>query len=334
MTQELPSTLDSSYQIRPMNLHSLDAYITSRCNRRCTYCFLPAAYFRSGLLMSMGTFSGILSWARRHRLQEITLLGGEPSLHPQFAELVSLARQQQLEVRVVTNGAPAFRQALTGNLIGSHNLARVAISLDSVTPEVQDRLRGRGAWRDAMDTVGLLRERNITFDINVTGVRSVIAELNALIDFSDQSGCRRLNIHWPSTMGLGSSIPPSEIPDKSTWQSLVSQIKVRTETRGTFFIDIERGFLDEGEQLTTCALSNFSNLQILPDGRAYRCGLLVDQTEMASMTMTGDKLLMTAHDSGEELLRSQIGLSCQACPVMDADEHHTCITDRITSRQT
>ena len=147
-----------------------------------------------------------------------------------------------------------------------------------------------------MDTIDLLRKRNVTFDINATGVRSVLEELDALIDFSGQSGCRRLNIHWPSAMGLGSSMPRAEIPDKSTWQSLVGQIKTRTETRGNFFIDIERGFLDDGELLTTCALNSFCNLQILPDGRAYRCGLLVDQPEMASMTMAGGKLLMSAHD--------------------------------------
>jgi hypothetical protein len=185
-----------------------------------------------------------------------------------------------------------------------------------------------------MDTLDLLRKHNITFDINVTGVRSVIDGLDALIDFSGQSGCRRLNIHWPSAMGLGSSMPPSEIPDKSTWQSLVGQIKARTETQGNFFIDIERSFLDDGEPLTTCAIRSFSNLQILPDGRAYRCGLLVDQPEMASMTMAGGKLLMSAQDRGEELMRSEIGRSCQACPVVDGNERHTCITDRITSRRT
>ena len=51
----------------------------------------------------------------------------------------------------------------------------------------------------------------------------------------------------------------------------------RVETRPDFFVEIERGFLAEGDPLVGCALDDFSNLQILPDGRAYRCGLLVDQ---------------------------------------------------------
>lgn len=38
------------------NLTSVDVYITSQCNRRCTYCFLPSDFFASGLRMSMAAF--------------------------------------------------------------------------------------------------------------------------------------------------------------------------------------------------------------------------------------------------------------------------------------
>ena len=34
------------------DLETVDAYITSQCNRRCTYCFLPSDFFSSGLRMS------------------------------------------------------------------------------------------------------------------------------------------------------------------------------------------------------------------------------------------------------------------------------------------
>ena len=34
-------------------LASVDVYITSQCNRRCTYCFLPTEFFTSGVRMNM-----------------------------------------------------------------------------------------------------------------------------------------------------------------------------------------------------------------------------------------------------------------------------------------
>ena len=313
------------------SLTSVDVYITTHCNRHCTYCFLPADFFASGRRMSLDSFSGVVNWSQRHGVGEITLLGGEPSLHPAFAEMASLASARGLSVRVVTNGAPRFRRLLAEGAIGPHNLARVAVSLDSLDQTVQDEFRGPGAWQDAMATIEALREHGVAFDINVTAVKSVLAGMANLIDFADQAGCRRVNIHWPSTMGIGSGLDPEQIPERNEWEALVSWVEKREERRPDFFVEIERGFLAEGEHLTGCALTDSSNLQILPDGSAYRCGLLVNQSEMASLSMTGDQILLVRPKHGEELLRSDMLPSCDACPVMQAYGRRACIYDKVSS---
>ena len=105
----------------------------------------------------------------------------------------------------------------------------------------------------------------------------------------------------------------------------------RVETRPDFFVEIERGFLAEDDPLVGCALDDFSNLQILPDREAYRCGLLVDKEDMASLTMSGDQLRLTRPGSGEELLRSSTPPQCKACPAMEADGRRACIYDKVSS---
>jgi MoaA/NifB/PqqE/SkfB family radical SAM enzyme len=313
------------------SLTSVDVYIATHCNRSCTYCFLPADFFASGMRMSLDSFSGVVDWSQRHGVGEITLLGGEPSLHPSFAEMASLASARGLSVRVVTNGARRFRRLLAEGAIGPHNLARVAVSLDTLDQAVQDEFRGPGAWQDAMATVDLLCEHGLLFDINVTAVKSVLPGIAALIDFADQAGCRRVNVHWPSTMGIGSGLDPDQIPDRDEWEALISWVGKRAERRPDFFVEIERGFLAEGERLTGCALTDSSNLQILPDGSAYRCGLLVDQGEMASLSMTGNQIRLVQPGYGEELLRSSMPPSCNACPVMQAYGRRACIYDKVSS---
>ena len=79
---------------------------------------------------------------------------------------------------------------------------------------MQDAFRGRGAWQDAMDTIQLLRDRDILFDINVTGVRPALDGIGALIDFAEEAGCRRVNVHWPSSIGLGAHLAADQIPDR------------------------------------------------------------------------------------------------------------------------
>jgi len=336
MSHRLSSTLDARRELASDgNLASVDVYITSQCNRRCTYCFLPADFFASGTRMSVESFSGVVSWGQQNDVTEITLLGGEPSLHPAFVEMVNLATNRQLKVRVVTNGARRFRHLLAGGAIGRHNLARVAVSLDTLDEGIQDSFRGPGAWQDAQATISLLRERHVLFDINVTAVRSVLDGIDALIEFADEAGCRRVNIHWPSAIGLGAGLAANEIPRRSEWAELLRRIAARSERRPDFFVEIERGHLDDGQQLTGCALTDLSNLQILPDGSAYRCGLLVDQAAMSSLAMAGDRLVIVRPRHGEELLRTSMSPFCAGCPVMQGDERRACIYDKVSSaRQT
>jgi MoaA/NifB/PqqE/SkfB family radical SAM enzyme len=313
------------------NLTSVDVYITSQCNRRCTYCFLPSDFFASALRMSVDAFSGVVTWCVRNGVGEMTFLGGEPSLHPSFPEMVSFANDQGLKVRVVTNGARRFRRLLEDGQIKPQSLSRVAVSLDTLDETAQDRFRGRGAWRDALDTIQLLRKIDVLFDINVTGVRPVLDGIDALIDFAEGAGCRRVNVHWPSSIGLGAQLTADEIPDRVEWEKLVRTIADRVETRPDFFVEIERGFLADDDPLTECALEDFSNLQILPEGRAYRCGMLVDQEGMASLAMTGGQLRLTRSETGEELLRSSMPSGCDTCPAVQADGRRACIYDKVSS---
>jgi len=313
------------------NLTSVDVYITSQCNRRCTYCFLPSDFFASGLRMSVDAFSNVVAWCLRYQVGEITFLGGEPSLHPAFAQMVSIARREDLNVRVVTNGARRFQRLLESGEISRDNLSRAAVSLDTLDEGVQDGFRGPGAWRDAMATIQLLRDRDVLFDINVTGVRPVLGGIGELIRFADEAGCRRVNVHWPSSIGLGAQLKAQEIPDRVEWEKLVRTIADRVEPRPDFFVEIERGFLADDDPLTGCALEDFSNLQILADGRAYRCGLLVDQEGMASLAMTGDRLRLTRPKAGEELLKATTPAGCDTCPAIQADGRRACIYDKVSS---
>jgi MoaA/NifB/PqqE/SkfB family radical SAM enzyme len=312
-------------------LTSVDVYISSQCNRRCSYCFLPTDFFTSGKRMSVESFFDIVQWSKRQGVKEVTLLGGEPSLHPSFATMVRMASSQDMDVRVVTNGARSFRRQLADGTVTAADLARVAVSLDTLDPAVQDEFRGPGAWRDAMETIDLLTQHSVVFDINVTAVRPVLSGLDKLIEFADDKGCRRVNIHWPSTIGIGTTLDPGAVPKRDEWQELTRRVARRTERRPDFYVEIERGYLADDEQLAGCALADFSNLQILPDGRAYRCGLLVDQEEMASLAMTGGQLRLTSAAQGEERLRTDWLSSCDSCPVMHAEGRRACIYDKVSS---
>ena len=91
-----------------------------------------------------------------------------------------------------------------------------------------------------MTAFGLLRDRKVPFDINVTAMKPVLDGLGELIDFAERERCRRVNVRWPSTTGLGGGLSDSQIPAQPG-EALVRHIEARQERRPGFFAEIERG---------------------------------------------------------------------------------------------
>lgn len=81
--------------------------VTLQCNRDCPYCFARLMRERGeadGLSMSRGTFLRALSFLRRSETNQVRLLGGEPTLHPDFEWLVSQTLERGFRLLVFSNG--------------------------------------------------------------------------------------------------------------------------------------------------------------------------------------------------------------------------------------
>lgn len=75
--------------------------VSAVCNLRCAYCFAREAQPASGAaFISLSDFDARLDFLNRSGVSETRLIGGEPTLHPQFPELVrrALARGRHLVV--------------------------------------------------------------------------------------------------------------------------------------------------------------------------------------------------------------------------------------------
>ena len=76
--------------------------ITTSCNRRCRYCFADPLPSRNSLLREH--FGRVLDLLERSGIRQVRLLGGEPTLHPDFAALVKEAVDRDFSLLVFSNG--------------------------------------------------------------------------------------------------------------------------------------------------------------------------------------------------------------------------------------
>lgn len=80
----------------------MNVFINSTCNLKCPYCFAD----HSGKTMTKEDFKFVIDFLRRSKKAFVRLLGGEPTLHPDFAEFINIIdKDESIEHLIVfTNG--------------------------------------------------------------------------------------------------------------------------------------------------------------------------------------------------------------------------------------
>lgn len=101
--------------------------ITNICNLHCAFC--PGTR-RAPRSMTPDEFALVLDKLRPRVSYVYLHIMGEPLLHPQLEELLSLAAQRSMKVCITTNGTLLSRQAET--LLHSGALYKISVSLHSI----------------------------------------------------------------------------------------------------------------------------------------------------------------------------------------------------------
>jgi len=81
--------------------------ISAVCNQNCAYCFTGDHLHDTGAnrrFLDASAFETRLDFLERSGIDQVRLLGGEPTLHPDFPELVKCARARNKPIVVFTNG--------------------------------------------------------------------------------------------------------------------------------------------------------------------------------------------------------------------------------------
>ncbi|WP_236726402.1 radical SAM protein [Streptomyces sp. NBRC 110465] len=83
---------------------SLELELTNRCQLTCdALCFVQAGPTKGHGTMSAGEWRNVITQASALGVQRIKLIGGEPTLHPHFGELLEHALAEGLHVTVHSN---------------------------------------------------------------------------------------------------------------------------------------------------------------------------------------------------------------------------------------
>ncbi len=185
--------------------------LTYKCQSRCVHC-------SAGLLKSKRSELDTEQWKRV--LNDLTamgvprlhLSGGEPLLKDGIEEIVRYASSMGMVVFLETNGYLLDESTLWR--LKKAGVSSIDISLDSVEPEVHDRLRGlKGSFVKAIEALKLCSKLNIPCMIStyVTHERILSGDIQKLFLLGKQLNASVIRILLPQPSGRWLIDPPAKL---------------------------------------------------------------------------------------------------------------------------
>lgn len=189
--------------------------LTKHCNFRCGMCSstqsrekerelsVPEIDRLAGVLYRLGT--GVL-----------VITGGEPFMRRDLPDVIRCFTKRGLTVRLQTNGVLAAEDRIRECMAAG--LKEVTISLESLTPGIQDTVNNRaGSWKEIMASIGrfsnILPRKGVILGLNTMVSRLNIDEIPRIIEFATRIGfyCSLIPVHGAG--GEGDFIIRKEAPD-------------------------------------------------------------------------------------------------------------------------
>src|SRR6201988_2075490 len=177
--------------------------LTYACNLACVHC-LSSSGKRDPRELSTQSCKDIIDELERMQVFYVNIGGGEPTVRPDFWDLVDYATAHHVGVKFSTNGVKITPQ-IAARLAAS-DYVDVQISLDGATEEVNDAVRGPGSYRTARAAMACLADAGFRgFKVSVVMTRHNIPQLDAFKEIADSYGAQlRLTRLRPSGRGADS----------------------------------------------------------------------------------------------------------------------------------
>jgi AdoMet-dependent heme synthase len=143
------------------------------CNLACTHCFISCSPTNhTHELLPLAAVEGYLAEAVRLGVKEYYFTGGEPFLNPEMEEILA-ATLAVGPATVLTNGlllGPARCRRLAALAAASDYSLDLRVSLDGLTPESNDPIRGAGTFARVMAAIADLAAAGLDPVLTVTEV--------------------------------------------------------------------------------------------------------------------------------------------------------------------
>ena len=291
--------------------------LTYACNLACVHC-LSSSGRRDPRELTTAEARTVIDTLRRMQVFYVNIGGGEPTVRPDFWELVDYATAHQVGVKFSTNGIKLDARA--ARRLAASDYIDVQISLDGATADVNDAVRGTGSYETATRAMANLAAAGFRgFKVSVVMTRHNVSQLDAFKRLADDHGAQlRLTRLRPS--GRGADVWPELHLTAAQQRELYDWLAAHGEqvlTGDSFFHLSPYGKPLPG--LNMCGAGRVVCL-IDPVGDVYACPFAIHENFLAGNVRQpgGFETVWRESPLFAELRQPQAGGACRSCGSFDS----------------
>jgi len=294
--------------------------LTYACNLACVHC-LSSSGRRDPRELSTEQCKAIIDELQKMQVFYVNIGGGEPTVRPDFWELVDYATSHQVGVKFSTNGVRLDEEV--AQRLAASDYVDVQISLDGATADVNDAVRGPGSFDMAVRALENLQNAGFTdAKISVVMTRENISQLDELKALADRyDATLRITRLRPSGRGadVWDDLHPLPEQQRDLYDWLVAHGS-DVLTGDSFF---HLSAFDQGQGslpgLNLCGAGRVVCL-IDPIGDGYACPFAIHEEFLAG-NVEADGGFETVWQTSElfrELREPQSAGACASCDFYDS----------------
>jgi MoaA/NifB/PqqE/SkfB family radical SAM enzyme len=248
----------------------LSVELANICNLHCSYCFRSEdnLYSHHAEFFPLGLLRRVIDEAREAaQITHVSFTGGEPTLHPQFNEVLDTVAAANLQTSFVTNGWH-FERTWPVLLTNRQAITHVAFSLDGIDRETHDRWRGNGSFDRLVRAFSRCYIAHLPFAIKIVLRRDLVDQLEQMAIFAARLGAAALNfVHvMPTSSDAEKDLSLNRAEQRAAEEEIAILARIFKMKIG-----IDVGYYNVDEQHAPCAPLAGTSMNVDYRGRLSLC---------------------------------------------------------------
>lgn len=261
------------------------------------------------------SLSTIAAWLQAlsdpQQASNLIFLGGEPTLHPDLAQAVMIARDLGYDAITIDTNGYLFNDIL--DKVTPADVGTFSFSLDGSNPDINDRIRGTGSFAACVAGIAAAKKRGFSTSLIYTVSSENVADLKEMVSLLGKLEIDRFFIQVIGLRGRSVSSSQKRVDPAALqvagedWLDMVPDIARKIAAMGIPVVYPKVYLLPEA--LFECAGRVADNYFVFPNGRVYRCPLCED-FPINSLIFEDNRLVTTPSINENDLFDLTVPEGC------------------------